>query len=68
MCYKLNNPTGSWPRYGYYLTKMPTGDKVQFTVRGLCSNMFSQKYADENAHILSYYLVTGRLDPKFIAR
>lgn len=60
------NPVGNWPRYGYNVTRMQSAGETQFAVQCMCSNMFNGKQAQQNASMLSYYMVTGELEPRFI--
>ena len=52
------NP-GSLSGFGYYVTKTPMGDNVQITVQGLTDIYLAS--ANQNAHILAYYIKTGEL-------
>ena len=59
-------PTGTRPSYGYNITKTPVEDGVAISVNCLSNNMFENKEANQNAHVLAYYIKTGKLYPKYI--
>ena len=63
------NPRSTDVDFGYYVTKTPMGDKVQITVQCNTGNVFAEEDANNNAHILAYYIKTGELvNPRLIAR
>lgn len=63
------NPGEYEVSYGYYVTKTPLGEKVQFTVVCNTGNMYRAQSATANAHILAYYMATGKLPyPEMIER
>jgi len=62
------NPISPNVDFGYYVTKTPMGDKVQITVQCNVGNIFSGADANTNAHILAYYIKTGELVPRLIAK
>jgi uncharacterized lipoprotein len=62
------NPTGAIPTYGYNVSRMPSGDKTQFTVQCISGNRFAGKEAQQNAATLSYYMATGDLESRMIHR
>lgn len=55
------NPSSSGVAYGYYVTKTPLGDSMQFVVQCNTGNLFAMRDAVNNAHVLAYYMKTGEL-------
>jgi hypothetical protein len=48
--------------FGYYITKTPVGESDEFNVKCVTNDaIFSGGRADQNAHILAYYMKTGTL-------
>lgn len=63
------NPTEDEVDFGYSVTKTPIGDNFEFQVGCSCGNMFGGSEARRNAHILSYYIMSGELPyPSMIRR
>ncbi len=62
------NNRGLLPRFGYNITKTPTGDSVQISVTCMSDNRFVKKYTALNAHVLAYYIKTGQLYPKYVSK
>jgi hypothetical protein len=54
-------PTSGDAQFGYKVIKTEMNNGVEITVDCFTGNVFMQKDADTNAHILAYYLKTGEL-------
>jgi len=49
-------------KYGYYVTKTPMGENVEFSIQCLTAGFFAdQNAAERNAYILAWYIKTGEL-------
>ncbi|MFC1595651.1 hypothetical protein ACFL3X_01930 [Gemmatimonadota bacterium] len=63
------NPSESDVSYGYYVTKTPLGDEIQYTIQCNCGNMFGGADANQNGRILAYYISSGELPyPRLIMK
>ena len=62
------DPAGPMASFGYYLRKIPKGDRTEFTVECICQNMSVSDASLQNAHLLAYYMKTGNLDPALVNR
>jgi len=61
------NPVGFLiPKFGYTASRIPMGDKTGFEIRCSYSGQFSENTANQNAHILAHYALTGEVIPKLI--
>jgi hypothetical protein len=60
------NPASPAIDFGYYITRTPLGDQVEFDVKCVAGNSFTRDSATLNAHVLAHYIQTGELNPKFI--
>ncbi|MBI1318324.1 MAG: hypothetical protein GC168_05140 [Candidatus Hydrogenedens sp.] len=63
------SPTGHGAYYfGYSITRLPENDTVTFKVDCLrdMENFGDLEVANNNAHILAYYMKSGELMPRFI--
>ena len=58
----------AWPKYGYSVTRTTSGDRTNFSVQCFCTNRFSGKNAEYNAHALAHYMVTGEVIDQRINR
>lgn len=57
------NPTKNELDYGYSVTKTPTTDSVEIEVKCASGNMFDGASAVQNAHLLAYFVDTGKPTP-----
>lgn len=57
------NPTESALKYGYSITKTPSTDSVEINVECQSGNMFDAASALQNAHLLAYFIDTGKPTP-----
>lgn len=62
------NPLSNAVQYGYYVTRTPMGEQMQFDVQCVTGNLFASGNANQNAKVLAYYIKTGELRPEFISR
>lgn len=66
--YRIMEPHTYWISYGYNVSRTPMGDKTQFTVECTSDHANNKSREQENAHLLAYYMATGKLDPSFVHR
>jgi hypothetical protein len=67
---RTSNPTQLSTTFGYYIQKILLGENVRFTIQCFCGTL-SASATDaslQNAHILAYYMKTGKLDPSLVTR
>jgi hypothetical protein len=57
------NPTKDALKYGYTITKTPSADSVEIDVKCQSGNMFDGASAIQNAHLLAYFINTGKPTP-----
>lgn len=57
------NPTQNELKYGYSITKTPGSDSVEIDVKCQSGNMFDGSSAVQNAHLLAYFISTGKPTP-----
>jgi hypothetical protein len=62
------NPSGEEVAFGYYVTKKSAGENVQFSVQCIVGNLYAKKDQENNAHLLAYYIQTGKVVPKLIVK
>lgn len=62
------DPTEATAGFGYYLRRIPRGDRTKITVECMCNNLMPSDQSVENAHILAYYMRTGKLDATLVNR
>ena len=60
------DPTSFSIPFGYYVRRVPLGNADRFTVECMCSTMSLNDETLQNAHILAYYMKTGKLDPMLV--
>jgi hypothetical protein len=64
------NPNEFSTAFGYYVKKTLLGENVRFSIQCFCGTL-SASATDasfQNAHILAYYMKTGKLDASLVTR
>ncbi len=62
------NPTEASVRYGYTVTKSPVDNRIEISVECVSGNIFATKEASTNAHMLAYYIATGKLLSEYLSQ
>jgi hypothetical protein len=56
--------------FGYYVRKIDLGEDVRFNIECFCNTLAASATdaSIQNAHILAYYMKTGKLDPLLVTK
>lgn len=60
------NPVAPDVNFGYYITKTPIENELEFNVQCITGNIFALGEARTNERYLAYYISTGKLYPEYV--
>jgi hypothetical protein len=62
------NPGSNEYSFGYYVTRNAEGDSAKIAVQCIVGNLYAKKDQLNNAHLLAYYIKTGKIVPKLVVK